>query len=288
VSVIIPTYNRPKQLLEAVNSVLAQSCRPDEIIVVNDGAYHDSLEKLKEYGILVHNNPKPLGGNFSRNKGVELSSGDILMFLDDDDVWHPHKVARQLEVFSGDSNIGLVYTNRNVVDDDRRPIRKITAEQSGQLFPEILFSNIIGTTSSVAIKRSVFLTAGGFDTELPALQDYDLWIRACRITTVGLVQECLVDYTVSKQNGKQVSKSGDKQYQAVNRMLAKYKLDIDSLGKLRKKRVLANFLFYVAKSYKDRSYLCSIKYATKSIMAFPSLRAIALFLPNRILRVVRN
>src|SRR5690606_29508074 len=112
-----------------------------------------------------YHNEQPMGANYSRNKGAGLAMGDILMFLDDDDAWLPAKIDKQLAVFDKDPSIGLVYSNRNVVNEEGELIRKINSQKSGHLYPDILFENIIGTTSSVAVRKEVFQKAGGFDEQ---------------------------------------------------------------------------------------------------------------------------
>lgn len=282
ISVIIPTYNRPKQLQAAIKSVLTQTLVPDEIVVVNDGDHYEDFEKFLDEGIIYHKNPQPMGGNFSRNKGVALSSGDFLMFLDDDDTWKEEKISKQMACFQRDENIGLVYCNRVVVDESGTPIRRITSSQSGYLYPAILFSNIIGTTSSVAIKRNVFEKTGGFDVNIKALQDYDLWIRASKITHVGLVNEHVINYTVAKDAKNQVSKSGDKQEKAVGEMLIKYKTDIYELSNFKRRKAVSNFLFYIAKSYRGSSFWKAANFALRSFLSCPNIKALAILLPKGI------
>lgn len=286
VSVVIPTFNRPQQLYTAIDSVLSQSIKPDEIIVVNDGASFDGFDDLSLKGVKTVQNSRPMGGNYSRHKGVELSTGDIVMFLDDDDSWKSDKVERQMSLFHSNPEIGLVYCNRNVVDEEGMLQRKITSSRQGYLYPDIYFSNIIGTTSSVAIKRTVYDQAGGFDPVMPALQDYDLWIRAVRFTRVGLVDEHVIDYTVARDVGKQVSKSGDKQKRAVELMTEKYKTDIERLSTVQRRKAIAAFNFYVAKSYRGKSVKEFLYYVSRSIQSFPSVRAFALLLPDSILKKI--
>src|SRR5690606_12826294 len=246
VSVIIPTYNRPQELQKAVISVLQQTTPVDEILIINDGSLEEKvcmcLSSLFS-GIQIHHNPQSLGGNFSRNKGARLSTGDILMFLDDDDTWTTEKVQRQLEIFVNDPSVGLVYSNRNVVNSKGEVMRKITSKSKGKLYPQIFYENLIGGTSSVAIRRDVFFQAGTFDEKLPALQDYDLWIRICRICNVGLDAACSVNYTVSENFKGQVSGSGEKKKEAVKYILNKYSQEIEALRGSNKRKVESNLFF---------------------------------------------
>lgn len=225
-----------------------------------------------------------MGGNFSRHKGVELSSGDILMFLDDDDTWNREKIAKQIELFRVDPAVGLVYCHKNVIDEKGNPVRKITPSKQGFLYPDILFSNIIGTTSSVSIKREVYMKAGGFDVDMPALQDYDLWIRATRITKTALADVYGVNYMVANQTGEQVSKSGDKQKLAVELLLRKYDKDIAGLSFTQRRKIISNFNFYIAKSYRGKSMSQTLYYACRSFINYPNLKAAAIILPEAFLK----
>src|SRR5690606_7415178 len=114
------------------------------------------------------------------------SKGNILMFLDDDDTWERDKILEQVSCLEKDPEAALVYSGRIMVyDTDRsKELYRVAAVKSGNLYPEILKKNIIGTTSSVAIKKDVFFEAGRFDEKFPAMQDYDLWIRTCQLAPV--------------------------------------------------------------------------------------------------------
>lgn len=285
VSVIITTFNRPLSLKRAVASVLNQTVLPAEIIIVNDG---DEL-KIEEPYLLhplikVVQNERNYGANFSRNRGAALSRGDILMFLDDDDDWLPFKISNQVSVFEKDSELGLVYSNRNVVNEDRQLIRRITAYKSGMLYPEILFTNIIGTTSSVAVKKEIFNEVGGFDQQLEARQDFDLWIRICERCTVGLDKSYSVNYAVASDTSGQISGSGPKKKRSVEYILKKYHDRIDRLSFWEKQKLKSNYSFYISKSYRSQSWTESFRYAMISFCRLPNLKAVALMLPDKLLK----
>lgn len=294
VSVIIPTHNRVGGATRAVESVLNQTVLPKEIIVVDD--YSDVPAKVDaksdDVEIIVHRFSENKGACAARNKGVELSSGDVLMFLDDDDTWKPDKIKNQLHIFDNNPDVGLVYSARSVVYDDDRETEayQITPNPNmqGDIYSDIFYANHIGTTSSVAIKRDIFDKAGGFDINLPCLQDYDLWIRCTKITKVDFDPNPTVVYEVSRTGKSQISSSGDKHPRAVAYMLNKYKKEIDSLGVTNKRKVHSNFYFYVAKAKHRKRYIQSISWSLKSFFKYPNVKAVALLMPPTILNKLRK
>src|SRR5690554_5076218 len=206
VSVIITTHNRPASLKDAVDSVLSQSLMPFEIWVINDGERNDVVDFYETEGkVQVHTNSASYGANYSRNKGASLAKGDVLMFLDDDDTWEVNKIHHQIQTLTAHPAAGMVYTGKIMVYDTDRSteLYRAPANISGCLYPEILKKNIIGTTSCVGIKKEIFFQAGGFDESLPAMQDYDLWVRICQLVPVVGDGEYHVRYTLNKNTKKE-------------------------------------------------------------------------------------
>jgi len=282
VSVIIPTYNREQELLKAVDSVIQQTIQVDEILIINDGLLDEKIQTYLlslDNNIQIHHNSQSLGGNFSRNRGARLSTGNILMFLDDDDTWNKDKVAKQLDIFANDSSIGLVYSNRNVVDAQGKVSRKIKSKSEGNLYPQIFYENLIGGTSSVAIRRETFFQAGAFDEKLPALQDYDLWIRICRISNIGLDKSCTVNYRVIGNFSGQITGSIEKKKVAVSHILIKYQQEISELGFIASRKVKSKLYLSLARSVRGKDYTLCCKYSFRSFLFYPSLRALFFMLP---------
>ena len=126
------------------------------------------------------------GAPAARNAGASLARGEILMFLDDDDIWEHSKVETQLNLFAQHREAGTVYTGMLAVNeiDGGGVMHASRGHLSGRAWPHILFRNFIGPTSAVAIRAELYHQVGGFDPELSALQDYDLWIRLCMAAPV--------------------------------------------------------------------------------------------------------
>ncbi len=204
VSIIIPTYNRAQNLEGAVESALSQSYQNFEIIIIDDGSTDNTPEVIgklkgnsnKIRGFRFNENQ---GGNSARNKGVKESSSPIIAFLDDDDRWHKDKLEKQVKKIK-DENIDLTYAAKNVIHLEKNGksfYSYKTPRYSNNIFKSIMHDNFIGSTSSAVIKKDVIKSAGGFDPSLPALQDYDLYIRI--IKNGGKIfgfKEPLIDYVI--------------------------------------------------------------------------------------------
>ncbi|WP_313996588.1 glycosyltransferase family A protein [uncultured Paenibacillus sp.] len=295
VSVIVPTHNRTDMLLQAVESVCRQTVKPLEIIVVDDASERppeQALEPLKRYGAAIRciRFDSPRGACAARNEGAEQAKGGILMFLDDDDTWEPEKIERQLAVFRAKPEVGLVYGGRLVVGDaDRdRVIGRIMPKARGRLFPAILYENHIGMTSSVALKRELFIEAGGFDPRFPALQDYDLWIRCSRLTVVDYDGRCNVRYTVASDPDRQISGRKDLHAGAVALLQDKYRREIEAQGALGKRKIYAGNYFYVAKAKRRHGLLAALPWCVRSVASYPSLKALLLLSPPGFVRWMKS
>jgi glycosyltransferase involved in cell wall biosynthesis len=182
VSVVIPTHNRKDKLFEALRSVLAQTCSPNEIIVVDDcstdGTADVDFTKLSPTIKLVrHTNNR--GGSAARNTGVQNASGTWIALLDADDLWMPDKLERQLERLASDEQVpdvivtNIVHRQPGLPDRDfnRRP------PQSGEdISHYLMVANCAMQTSSLLVRRSLLLTCP-FDETLRKHQDWDLVLR---------------------------------------------------------------------------------------------------------------
>ena len=199
VSVVIPTHNRCELITRAIKSVQAQTYNDIEILVVSDGSTDDTRDVVnclasEDARIKFIEYHPAKGGNVARNTGIEMASGEYVAFLDDDDEWLPEKLDKQLAVMTSDTDIGLVYTGARIIYVNEKVTYSFNPKAQGDLSQKILLDNSIGTTSTVMARRDLLLKAGLFDTELRALQDFDLWIRLCQICKVGMVSDEMINY----------------------------------------------------------------------------------------------
>ena len=193
VSVIIPTYNRKVFLIEAIRSVLDGTFGDFELIVVDDGSTDcttGALAELRE-SFRYHYQPNRGVGN-ARNKGVAISRGKYIAFLDSDDRWTKNKLEIQVNFLASHPKLRIchaegVWVRTAVRINQKERHRKF----AGDIFEKCLPLCII-SPSSILMERSVFDEIGGFDETLPVCEDYDLWLRMTLRYRVGFVRESLV------------------------------------------------------------------------------------------------
>jgi glycosyltransferase involved in cell wall biosynthesis len=294
VSVIIPTKNRPDRIERAVGSVFDQRCLPQEIIIVDDASsvsYKAVVADLRERSpvpLIYHKHESPTRAGAARNTGARLAQGDILMFLDDDDAWLPEKICGQLHVFSDRPEVGLVYAGRRVVNDQGELLYTIEPNAEGDISSVVWQKNPIGTTSSVAIRDELFWRVGGFDPGMPALQDYDLWIRLAPLTRVGFDPDCTVEWTIHDAVGGQMGSQPQIYEQAVDRLCDKYSKDLAALPSLERRKAYAWFNALIASRYALSGVYCrQCVYAMRSIKCYPLLSVLGYLMPYSMLMNVR-
>ncbi|MDA3896006.1 MAG: glycosyltransferase [Desulfobacteraceae bacterium] len=182
VSVIIPTYNRAWTLKKAIDSVLEQDYKNFELIVVNDGSTDDTEALVTEYAKSVKFVQQPnLGVSAARNKGIQISSGSLISFLDSDDYWEPGKLSAQVEFFNGNPDALICQTEETWIRNGKRVTPKQKhKKQSGMIFIPSLALCLV-SPSAVMMRKMLFAKVDVFDESLPACEDYDLWLRiTCR------------------------------------------------------------------------------------------------------------
>lgn len=198
VSVIIPTFNRKAFLQECIESVLSQTFRDFELIVVDDGSTDDSEKLLQQHKEnLRYFKQEQRGPSSARNFGIRKSCGDWICFLDSDDLWLPDKLHVQMRYVLENPDCRICYTEEIWYRNNRRvnPAKK-HQKYSGWIYQKMLPLCII-SPSSVIIHRSVLDRVGWFDEELPACEDYDLWLRIALHFPIFLIPQQLI----IKRNG---------------------------------------------------------------------------------------
>jgi glycosyltransferase involved in cell wall biosynthesis len=178
---------------EAVDSVLAQTTREFELIVVDDGSTDGSAEALSDLSHrLTLVRQKQRGVSAARNRGATLARGEFLAFLDSDDLWLPEKLAVQISYLKTFPDVSLCHTEELWERRGRRvnPRRK-HSKAEGRPFRRLLRDSLV-SPSAVVIRKSLFEEAGGFDESLPACEDYALWLRISRICDFHLIRRPLV------------------------------------------------------------------------------------------------
>lgn len=199
VSVVIPTYNYGRFIVEAIESALRQTLPPYEIIVVDDGSTDDTAEVVARFGERVrYIRQENAGVSAARNRGVAESRGDYIAFLDADDIWEPTKLEKQIAKFAEDPEIGLVHCGMREFDAETGKTVALHLEGGeGWVADEIALWErpiVIGPGGTIVVSRSAIETVGGFDTRLKNGEDWEFCFRVASKYKVGFVREPLVDY----------------------------------------------------------------------------------------------
>ncbi len=209
VSVIIPTFNAANYLEETLASVLGQTYKDIEVIVVDDGSTDNTAELVVKFGNRIRyvRQTNSSGPSWPRNVGICLAKGSLISFFDSDDVMLPDKIGSAVRLFERRPEIGMVFTNFAVCDENGRvaPGRfldrydyfhsmnrfqvseKAFLFRGGDIFDGLFFENFIGT-SSVMVRKDVFSKIGLFDHGLRTSEDRDMWFRISKEYDAGYVE----------------------------------------------------------------------------------------------------
>lgn len=193
VSVIIPTYNRAAVLERAISSVLDQSFKDFELIVVDDGSTDSTSEVVSGFdGALKVLRQPNRGVSAARNLGIASSSGPLVAFLDSDDSWMPDKLAKQVASFTGYSAGFICHTDEVWLRNGKTVSQKAIHRKQGGTFFQRALERCLISPSSVMIGRELLDKVGWFDENLRAAEDYDLWLRITAFHEVQFIPEPLV------------------------------------------------------------------------------------------------
>ncbi|MGE3875157.1 MAG: glycosyltransferase family 2 protein [Parvibaculaceae bacterium] len=202
-SAVIPVKNRPALIVQAIKTCLAQTRRPDEIIVVDDGsddATPDIVTEMArvESSIRLVRRAASGGAAAARNDGAAQASGAWLAFLDSDDRWHEDKTARQLELAAQHPDAPAIFCGIRYVYSERKPRIGIPPPVVGPR--ELAVSNVLATTSTALVRKDRFDELKGFDASLPTCEDWDLFYRLAKLGPLPAAQAPLVEYTYEAAN----------------------------------------------------------------------------------------
>ena len=194
ISVVIPTLNRCFTLQRAIESVLQQALMPCEVIVVDNGSSDGTLDLIKSKSPTVRIlHEKKIGVSAARNRGIKAAQGRWVALLDSDDEWLPNKLRRQIESYTNcGKSVRVIHTNElwrknNLLVNQLKKHKKT----GGNIFNQCLLLCCI-SPSSVLLRKDLFNDFGYFDENLPACEDYDLWLRICSKEDVLFVDENLI------------------------------------------------------------------------------------------------
>ena len=193
ISVIIPTYNRKFFLKRSVDSVLKQTLKPYEIIIIDDGSSDGTSSMIKEsYPAVNLIRQENKGVSAARNNGIRSSSGDWICFLDSDDEWKKNKLKNQELALTQNTNYLFCHSNEEWIRNGKKINQKKKHKKyGGDIFKKCLDMCRI-SPSSVMIYKKVFDNIGFFNEDLIVCEDYELWLRICAHYKVLFVDEPLI------------------------------------------------------------------------------------------------
>ncbi|MFA6963139.1 MAG: glycosyltransferase [Patescibacteria group bacterium] len=200
VSIIIPVYNGAKNLRQTIDSVLGQTFKDFELILVDDCSTDNSVEIIKSYGdklrLIEHdkNAGAPAG---TKNTGIKNSRGKYIAFSDHDDLWLSTKLAKQVDSLEKNSDAVANFANGFIFDDVKKidlaarwpEIESVPSQKS--ILKALIKQNFILTTTGAVVRASVLKKLGGFDEKMKLADDYELWLRLAREGQLTFISEPL-------------------------------------------------------------------------------------------------
>ena len=287
--VVVPTKDRKEYLLRALKSVDCQETLPRQVVVIDDGSKDKVIDEdflsLKKISVHIVRNELSKGGAVSRNIGIKESGTEYISFLDDDDAWdgdYLKNIKIASEKYSG-KNVAFYGSKKFVFSNDLDKVFKVKLAKKNIGSQSILRENGVGGTSCLTICKSALTKEDCFDERLPALQDFDLWVRLALAGNVFMpVTEAYVKYTINVEN-KQISANYSNHIKCIEVLKKKYKTLLSNM----EYRVFVGTLdYFLAKAIHRRNYSKSLIFTLKSLFLSPRARAFAFFIPYPFLNLL--
>ncbi len=287
VSVVIVTYNKADTLGEAIESVLRQTYRQTEILVVDDGSTDATATRVRPYLDRVRYVPKPNGGTGSaRNLGIREARGEFVAFLDGDDLWLPRKVEVQMEAFRREPEILASQCGACCVDAQLKQVLEVRHCHPARdtLLRFLLFDNLPAFSSTLVARRRAFERVGGFGEDLVILSDWDMACRLARAGTLRSVPQVLVLY---RQYPKNQSRDVGIHWEPGVRSLERFFSDpfLDPSIRAQAPRVWARFYAMMAGGYvRNREWKRAAAWAARAVRTSPRVLPYVSGFPLRLAR----
>ena len=273
VSVVIPAYNAERFIERTLHSVLSQTYKNLEVIVVDDGSQDRTSEIVKaaqqdsRLRLLKQLNS---GVAAARNLAIQQSQGEFIAPIDADDTWYPQNLEKQVQcLVEADPSVGLVYSWS--VEIDENDLLKggfHAADYQGNIYTKLLYHNFIGNASAILIRRCCFEKIGGYNCELKAqnaqgCEDWDLYLRVAEHYRVRVVPEFLVGYRqVSNSMSRNYSLMAKSQYLVLESARKKY----PEIPAAVYRWSISNFYVYLASlSSKDNNPIVTLSFLYKAL-----------------------
>ncbi len=196
VSVIVPTHNRPDLLARTLKSILNQTFSNLQIIVVSNGMSPQNKKaasKFNDKRIEYYDQENTGGPSAPRNLGIEKAKGEFLAFCDDDDIWMPEKIKKQINLMQKNSRLGLCFTKMKRFDEDKE--WWLSHESGHANFNSLLYVNTV-PISSVMVRKTLLANECFFSEskKVGPNEDYEFLLRCAQVTKFGYLDEFLIKY----------------------------------------------------------------------------------------------
>ena len=199
VSVIIPTYNCARYITGAINSVISQTYKNLEIIVIDDGSKDNTKETLEYYmkaGLINYIYQENKGPAGARNEGIRTATGEYIAFLDADDLWMKDKLQLQIDYIQRNPQYKVIFSDFMEMSDGKITFNSYLKEGGyknvgeGYLYDNLIKESFISPITAI-ISRDIFVKVGLFDEELIIGEDRDMWLRVAEEFQIGFLNKVL-------------------------------------------------------------------------------------------------
>jgi glycosyltransferase involved in cell wall biosynthesis len=280
-----------------VHSIVEQTVVPHEVVVIDDASserYDEAARAMQTeaeargVAFVYQRLSEGRGAAHARNVGASLARGSVLMFIDDDDTWRRDKVEGQMAQLEACPEAVLAYAGREVVNESGERLYGITPHVEGHVFRDMLMRNEIGTTSSVAVRAEAFRAVGGFDPNMAAMQDYELWLRLTQVGPVVFDPRLTVRWVIHAASKGQMTGRPALYESAFQRIDAKHAAAFASLSPIERRKAYSWRYAMLATRYAQAGSWRQLEYAVRSLAQYPTLAGLSKLLPLQAARQLRQ
>lgn len=289
VSIVIPAFNCSRYIETSLHSVLGQDFESYEIVIVDDGSTDGTSETLRS---LQHAHPDKIrlfhqansGSAVARNRGISEARGDLIAFIDSDDIWLPLKLSAQVRYLDGHPDVDLVcsgWAELHANDDSKSladrfqtdgDFETVDTNSSGWLYISLLTECIVWT-STVVMRKSLSERIGGFDPEFRQGQDYDYWLRASRETKITKLASVMALYRIRNGSVTRSVHAKNYQYQVLSKSLRQWGRHCRTGRRLPwatlRRRLASTWYYFGAAQMESRMYTRAILSGLRTLSYWP-------------------
>ncbi|MEI7474331.1 MAG: glycosyltransferase [bacterium] len=272
ISVIMPVFNGEKYISSAIISVLNQSFKNFEFIIVDDGSNDKTEEIVKSFSSderVKYFYQTNAGPSVARNTGIALSQGDYIAFIDSDDLWFHKKLELQLHALKQNPKAGLSFGWVKYIDENNRTIGRKEYKINNDYYKNLILGNYVDNGSVPLIKKECFNKIGYFNPNLFVSEDWDIWIRIAREYDLVGVNDYLVQYRIYSIS---LSKNYKKMLESLLNILDReFKTPVFPINNIKRKAYAYRYFYSLGVARNLLEYKDAFKYLFKAISIYPEL-----------------